>query len=173
MTGKTHKVGGICTGVIASTMILNTPYTIDKMILTTTMISGSILGSLMPDIDHKGSTIGSRVKLLSTFLSNVFGHRGMTHSPIVHMLITILLLTIGTSLEGYTKLLYISFVLGLFIGGLSHLLLDSLTVSGIPLFYPFTKKKYRLAKLTTGKNEVIVTTTLIVITCLIIKVRGY
>ena len=44
---------------------------------------------------------------------------------------------------------------GFFIGIFSHLFLDSLTVSGIPLLYPFSKKKYKLLRLKTNKHELL------------------
>lgn len=169
MKGKTHKVGGFCSGAIVTTLLLKPPYTPDKIFLAGVLISGAIFGSLIPDIDHPESTIGKKVKLISNFIHNVFGHRGMTHAPIIHILTTTVLLLIGNGLLDYPKLIYLCFVIGLCIGGLSHLLLDSMTVSGIPLFYPFSKNKYRISKLTTGKSEHIVQLTVIVITVIFIK----
>lgn len=169
MNGRTHKVGGACAGVLAGAMLLQPPYTFDKMLLTGVLVGGSLLGSLMPDIDHKGSTIGHQMKLTSTVISNLFGHRGLTHAPIVHILITIILLLIGGTLTDFPKLMYVSFIIGLFIGGISHLILDSMTIAGIPLLYPFSKKKYRIAKFTTGKHEMLVQIILIIATLILIN----
>lgn len=169
MIGRTHKVGGACAGVIAGALLLEPPYTFDKILLTGVLVGGSLLGSLMPDIDHKGSTIGHQMKLTSTVISNLFGHRGLTHAPIIHVLITIILLLFGGTLTDFPKLMYVSFVIGLFIGGISHLLLDSMTVAGIPLLYPFSKKKYRIAKFTTGKSEIFVQATVVVVTLIMIN----
>lgn len=170
MNGRTHKVGGACAGVLAGAMLLQPPYTFDKMLLTGVLVGGSLIGSLMPDIDHKGSTIGHQMKLTSTVISNLFGHRGMTHAPIIHILTTIILLLIGGTLTDFPKLIYVSFIIGLFIGGISHLILDSMTISGIPLLYPFSKKKYRIAKFTTGKHEVLVQIILIITTLILINI---
>lgn len=169
MTGKTHKLGGACVGAIAGGILLESPYTADKMILAGILFSGAIIGSLMPDIDHTGSTIGHKLKLASNIISNLFGHRGITHAPIIHILITVMLLLLGGTLNDFPKLMYISFVIGLFIGGISHLILDSMTIAGIPLLYPFIKKKYRIAKFTTGKHETFVQIILVISTIIIIN----
>ena len=44
-------------------------------------------------------------------------------------------------------------IIGLITGYLSHLFLDSLTESGVPLLYPFFKFRFRLMKLRTGRHE--------------------
>lgn len=164
MQGKTHKIGGACAGAIAGSLLLQPPYSFDKIALTGILVGGAIIGSLMPDIDHKNSTIGHKFKLLSSVISNLFGHRGMTHAPLIHILITILLFFIGGTLTDFPRLCFISFVIGLFVGGLSHLILDAMTVAGIPALYPFSKKKYRIAKFTTGKHELFVQICMIVLT---------
>lgn len=164
MNGETHKIGGVCAGIIAGAILIEPPYTLDKLTLTGVLIGGSLIGSLMPDIDHKGTTIGSKFKLISIVINNLFGHRGATHAPIVHMLITTILLILGGGLTDYPKLIYTSFVIGLFIGGISHLLLDSITVKGIPLLYPISNRKFRLCKLTVGKQELLIQAILVVLT---------
>lgn len=169
MNGGTHKIGGVCAGAMAGIMLLEPPYTLDKLILTGVLIGGSVVGSLMPDIDHKGSTVGHKMKLASTVISNTFGHRGMTHAPLIHVLITAILLFLGGGLVDYPKLIYISFIVGLFLGGISHLLLDSMTVQGIPLFYPISNRKYRICKFTTGKHELFIQAILVTVTIVAIK----
>jgi len=46
------------------------------------ILSGGVIGSYMPDIDHPKSAFGSRVLPLSLPISAIFGHRGITHSLI-------------------------------------------------------------------------------------------
>lgn len=60
-------------------------------------------------------------------------------------------------------------VIGIFVGVISHLLLDFITKAGIPLLYPITKKKMHIIGLTTGKHDWIIETVFICITliCLI------
>jgi inner membrane protein len=51
---------------------------------------------------------------------------------------------------------YYLIITGLSIGIVSHLLLDAMTMSGIPLFYPFSGKTFSIAKLQTNRHEIIV-----------------
>ncbi|MFI3211610.1 MAG: metal-dependent hydrolase, partial [Peptostreptococcaceae bacterium] len=98
MSGATHKVGGLCTGVLASALLLKTPSP-EGVFLSSILIAGSYLGSLMPDIDHKGSTVGHKVKLISGTISKLFGHRGITHAPLFHLFIAGLMYLFVNSLE--------------------------------------------------------------------------
>ena len=67
------------------------------------------------------------------------------------IMIVLLLLypVIPISIQSY----YFMFALGLFVGILSHIFLDALTVKGVPLLGPITYKKYRLMKLRTNRDE--------------------
>ena len=169
MCGRTHKVGGICLGVVTGSLLLEQPYTLNKLVLITILLIGSIIGSLLPDIDHTGSTIGKKFKLISTIL-NSFGHRGITHTPIIHFLLFILALMLGENLTGFLKLSYVAFVVGVFVGAISHIILDSMTISGVPIFFPISKKKFRIARFKTGKNEWIVSSVCIIFTLTILKI---
>lgn len=153
MNGPTHKLGGLCTGVIITSFILMPPYNQDKILLSGVLIAGAGIGSLIPDIDHQGSTLGKKHKITSYAVSSLFGHRGITHAPLIHTAFYLLFLFLGNRIDGYPQLIYISALTGIYIGCLSHLLLDMLTTKGIPLLYPFTKKKFRLMKLTPSKNK--------------------
>ena len=60
--------------------------------VTTPMLMGGLLtliGCIFPDIDHKNSFIGKRLRFISVPISFVFGHRGITHSlvPLVFLII--------------------------------------------------------------------------------------
>ena len=104
------------------------------------LIATIIFASLLPDIDSGTSLIGRRFKLASLF----FKHRGMIHS---------LLFMIGFSALFFllTKNLY--YFLALAAGYLSHLLLDSMTPSGVALFWP-RKNRSRGRFKTTGLFDV-------------------
>ncbi|MFT4304298.1 MAG: metal-dependent hydrolase [Candidatus Woesearchaeota archaeon] len=80
------------------------------------------VGSLLPDIDKHTSFIGRKIKLMSFSLELIFSHRGLFHSLWVAFLC-----------------LFISFEL--FIGYLSHLILDMLNPKGVKLFWPWFKVK--------------------------------
>ena len=96
------------------------------------------LGGLLPDIDHPESVIGRRVRVLSLPISTVFGHRGITHSLLATgaMVGVLWWITHNPAYEPYRWM-----IAPLCIGYLSHLLGDSMTPSGVPLFYP-KKKTY-------------------------------
>lgn len=155
MDGKTHRTAGICTGlVIASNYMLIEPYSLYKAVPCVALVAGSTLGSLLPDIDHPDSMIGRKVKPISIMLNKGLGHRGIMHSPFIYMLIFMLFsILIESQVSGmYLKTILMSFMIGLLSGTFSHLFLDILTIGGIPLIYPFTKKKIRIFKFKSGSK---------------------
>ena len=98
------------------------------------------IGGLMPDLDHPKSALGRRIPLISYPLSQLFGHRGFTHSLLM-VVILLAVLVFGTTSPSFDGLRWM--VMPLIIGYLSHILGDALTPSGVPLFYP-NKKTYSL-----------------------------
>lgn len=89
-----------------------------------------LIASALPDIDSHKSKIGRNIKPVSFLINLFFRHRGIFHSPFVLILISMLIAIINHEIA-----------IAFFIGYLSHLVLDSLTPSGIMLFYPFSKKR--------------------------------
>lgn len=91
------------------------------------------IGGLLPDLDHPESVLGRRVPIVSVPLARLFGHRGMTHSlfAVVILLMALVALTTMYPWGGVSWL-----VPPLIIGYLSHILGDSMTPSGVPLFWP-------------------------------------
>lgn len=168
MNAKTHKAGGICAGVSTVSILSSPPYTTNKILLAGTFIFGSYLGSLLPDIDHRKSTAGKKFKTASFVVNKTCGHRGATHAPLINLLLFTVLLSISIFFDNNIKSLYINFIYGMFVGSLSHILLDSLTIEGVPFFYPFNNKKYHLLKLKTGKNEVLIQTIIYLLTMVLI-----
>lgn len=102
MTVKTHFAGGMA----AAALLCND---IPSAILL-------MVGSLLPDIDHGGSTISKNIPLIH----KIFTHRGFTHS-------LLFIYIIGTLISPW---------LGM--GILVHILLDMFTSQGVHLFSPFT-----------------------------------
>lgn len=84
MRGPTHVAAGAALALIAHNYagIGDDPY-----LLTGT----SIIGALIPDICHQGSTLGRKIPLLSWGINKTFGHRTITHSLIFLFGITALL----------------------------------------------------------------------------------
>ncbi|NEZ61035.1 metal-dependent hydrolase [Adonisia turfae] len=91
------------------------------------------VGGMLPDLDHPGSALGRRLKLISLPLSAVVGHRGVTHSLLAVVALIGVLVTVAT-VPVYSHLGWL--ITPLTIGYLSHILGDSLTPSGVPLFWP-------------------------------------
>ena len=95
-----------------------------------------VFASLLPDIDSAHSLLGSKVKAVSL----AFRHRGVIHSIFIMMIFGIMLIIITPNLY---------YLLAFVIGYLSHLMLDSLTPKGVPLFWP-SKKRLNGSIRTTG-----------------------
>jgi inner membrane protein len=87
-------------------------------------------GSLLPDIDHPKSWVGRRTRPLSTAIAAAFSHRGITHSAIAVIGLTLLLLHAGYHRAGVSALI---------IGYLSHLAADMLTPQGLRLAWPLRR----------------------------------
>lgn len=147
MRYETHVAGGLMCGALL-TQVITSKVGTTPQILPVIIIGSSALGSLFPDIDHRGSYIGRRAKITSAIISDLFGHRGVTHSPFAMLIFTAVLYLISSFFVS-SSLLLMGFV-GFYTGILSHILLDSLTRGGVPLLYPFKKSKISFTRAKTG-----------------------
>ncbi|MEI4802947.1 metal-dependent hydrolase [Bacillus sp. FJAT-51639] len=95
-------------------------------------VTGILLGSLLPDIDEPNSYIGRRSLGIAKVVKKKFGHRGLTHSFVAWIIVSLL----------YFLFSY-SFLLGLSMGYLFHLIGDYFTNQGVRLFIPFDDKRYK------------------------------
>ncbi|WP_326490780.1 metal-dependent hydrolase [Thermus caliditerrae] len=86
-------------------------------------------GSVMPDVDTTTSGPGKFLRPLSSFLERRFGHRTLTHSLPFTLLLALLLYPLWRA----SPSAYWAFLAGY----LSHLLLDTLNVNGVPLLWPW------------------------------------
>ncbi len=120
MTGKTHIVGGIASGMALASVTSYDP--------TILFLSGAV-GGLIPDICHGGSKIGRKAPTLSKVINVLFGHRTFTHS-LLFLLLVWFVLGAFVSIESIT--------LGVLVGMASHLVLDAATKNGIKLLYPLS-----------------------------------
>lgn len=173
MNGYTHKIGGTCAGLVATCLALQEPFSPEKLTVAGLVVAGAALGSLLPDIDHKNSTISKKHKITSWIMTHLFEHRGFTHAPLIQMLFVAILFYLGKNLGGVIGYSYLGFVVGLGIGILSHTLLDWLTVGGVPLLYPFTKRRFHLMSLKTSKHSKGMAIFLTLITIVIIGAKAY
>lgn len=97
------------------------------------LLTGAIVGSLLPDIDHPKSYIGRRVPLIPDIVYKFWGHRTVTHSMLAIILIALISLPLISF--GLYKFWY-----GLIVGYISHLLIDMLNPQGISLFFPILSR---------------------------------
>lgn len=170
MNYQAHRIGGVCAGTITATFAYQetfgnlSSWDVDSIATLSIVLVGSIFGSLLPDIDHPTSKMGRRVPIVSRTVNTIFGHRGFTHSLLAFLLLGygLFLLSgfIPASVSGY----YLPLAFGVIVGYGSHLLLDMLTVSGIPLFYPFVMTPIKLANLRSGKDDLLVSVVLVILT---------
>lgn len=141
MNYKTHINGGLLAGLYMSLQITNAP-----IVSTGVFLGGTLIGSILPDIDHKNSYIGQKAKTISKAINKFAGHRKLFHAPLVYLL----LYSISTSM--ITNKLLLVGTKGLFLGVFSHLILDSFTIGGLPWFYPLSKKKFSLSNIKTNSK---------------------
>jgi inner membrane protein len=149
MTGKTHLVAGAAAAGWGLWLLTGTAF-------QPWWIALGALGGLLPDLDASESTIQNLdfrtsrysphirlLKLPGLLINAIFGHRGLLHS-----LLALVLLILATALVRPP----IEIIAAVGVGYLSHLVLDGLNPSGVPLFYP-AKKRIKLSpwlKLKTG-----------------------
>lgn len=145
MLAKTHITGG----AVAATLYALAAVSMDSLpeaslgILGTTIAAGGF-GGLIPDIDHPNSKISKKLKPISKIVNLIFSHRGLFHTPILYIIIWGLL-TFQIANPYYGFLLN-----AIFIGIASHLILDALNPTGIPLFFPLENKRRHFANIKTG-----------------------
>lgn len=160
MRGKDHIA--ISTG---SALLLAAPWLLIHPASVAIFTAGVIIGSLLPDTDATNSKLHymdgiARVfslimrpvvipitKLVYRVLEKPFNpaHRGSMHTlPGVMVYTLILALLIGSALLflGFGDIIIGFFFLGLFAGGILHLLEDCCTRSGLMPFKPFSDRKY-------------------------------
>ena len=131
MRGPNHIVGGgVLTGTFASLFfginIFSNPI----------LLVGTIVGSLLPDIDHTSSLPGKLLYPIAKQINRRYGHRTLTHG--------LPFLAVLTGFSMMVESLYSNnwnFSTVLAIAVFVHILLDMMTVSGVKLMYPFQKDK--------------------------------
>ena len=131
MSGSNHIAGGVAfTGVFCSFWDVN-------IFINPWYLVATIFFSLLPDLDHSKAPISKLFAFtrLPQYLDVNFGHRTITHSLVVYipaiLFIYILEGLFGVTVRVYTLIFSLSYM--------SHLIFDMMTVSGVPLFFPFKK----------------------------------
>jgi len=91
-----------------------------------------IIGVFLPDVDHPDSKLNNSLKI-TKIIPFFFSHRGFFHSIFAALLVFGVLWHFVGFIYGF----------GLFVGYLSHLLSDALTISGVNFLHPIAKFKVR------------------------------
>ena len=154
MNGNCHFMFGTSIGAM---LTLNLDKINDNLILysdvetgkwiASTIILGSIIGSIFPDIDNPKSNMGQLSKPVSTVIGKLgkyAGRTGARHRGIFHDFSIYILLLIGSYL-------YFPYALGFIIGCLSHVFLDMFNPMGVPSV--FTRKIIHLGSMTSDSKE--------------------
>jgi inner membrane protein len=130
----THLSFGLLLGLLAI-KFLNLPVNMAVLLMLL------LIGSYGPDIDS-GSVLTRKGKPLRWFIK----HRGPTHSLLSLVLFSLIVLLITSNWY---------YALAFAIGYLFHLLMDSITPTGVPMLWP-SKERMRGKIKTTGMVDVAV-----------------
>lgn len=148
MMGHTHWVIGAASwlGVLAFTTVSHNP----AVVFGGTAIAA--VSALCADIDTKNSmaskALGPITGALSYLIRTLFGgHRKITHS-----ILGMLLVAVGVYAGTFALHWPIWVELSILVGWASHIGSDMITREGCPLLWPFSKVKFGLHLVTTGKR---------------------
>ena len=134
------------------------------------LVMGGILGGVLPDMDNPKSSIAKISVPISTIICKIgklFGrggkyHRGLLHDPFIYI--------VGMFLSYF----FFPQIIGLFIGGITHIYLDFFNPVGLPLF--FGAKYIHIAQINSGSKAAKVFTYLSSIMAVLVGVgvhQGY
>ena len=141
MTSRTHDLFAFASLISVATYYPPVSINASTMIISTI---GCVIGSLLPDIDQESNKLWDLLPVghfLGSFLKNIFlAHRTLSHSIIgiiaFYEAFNWLLPKILNSNSIHIHAVFVA----LMVGYISHLVADSLTEEGIPLFFPFKFK---------------------------------
>lgn len=133
MNGATHKCGGVALGAIASLAISKfTGITVPE---TAMILTGASFGALLPDIDHKGSEIGRKLRPVASIVCKHTDHRGFTHTTLCAFIVSMVALALTYGLQSiYTGSLISRVFAGVGLGFSAWIVFDTLLNSMRPKF---------------------------------------
>ena len=141
MLGRTHDLAAFTTILLAAIFLPVPEFSIATALVC---IMAAMVGGLLPDIDGASSDFWKMIpvgEVLSRIVSPLIGkHRHLTHSFVGVVLVYFISNWAIELVSPYVlvdhELVHVSFMLGY----VSHLVMDSFTEAGIPLFLPFRFK---------------------------------
>lgn len=141
MVARTHNI--IAFTSLVTLAILYPPQSLNILTLLAAII-GNIVGGLTPDLDQASDKLWNLVpggNTVGGILRRIFlGHRNLSHSLIGLFLYSKLIHFILEKILN-PNYIYVNLVeAAMLIGFISHLVADSLTTEGLPLFFPIKVK---------------------------------
>jgi inner membrane protein len=139
--GRSHFLTGVISGAaVANAADLDPGKSVAFIAITSVC-------SLLPDLDHPGSTLARKLwipgRAVASIIEHVFGHRQITHS----------VLGLGLLCAGlaFVPHLPAHCYWAVILGCVTHIVGDMLTVSGVPLLWP-VQQSFRVFNMRTGSN---------------------
>lgn len=157
MTGKTHQILGITSGLgwyLSSTNPQYGPATLGAVLV------GSHLAALFPDLDQPAAEIWDSIPMghiVGEITDPFIKHRNISHSLLGLTIVGFLLSILFSRFPSYWGIDKNIVLVACMIAYSSHLAADMLTSEGIPLFYPYGKmigfppKPFEGLRIITGK----------------------
>lgn len=130
MTGRTHLMLGLAAALATAAVAPPEPA------LRIAIIGVGAVGSLLPDVDHPKSIISGWLPGVGGAVRLLASHRGPTHS--IGFVLALLALLAAAGLSQWI-------IAAAAAGLISHILADMLTVKGVPVLIPLSRRSWRLA----------------------------
>jgi inner membrane protein len=127
-----HIAGGFClagffTSIFFSINILSSPWAL------ATVVAGSIL----PDVDNTKSLAGKLLYPIARWTNRKFGHRTLTHSVLFLVCLSVVGGVVERTFTGGA-----SFTVILVTAWFVHVILDTFTLQGVQMMFPFSFEPY-------------------------------
>jgi membrane-bound metal-dependent hydrolase YbcI (DUF457 family) len=139
MTDKTHQLIGL--SATTAVFLTQHPQTSITWPIVATVLIGSAIGSVAPDIDQPTARIWDSIPLgglVGHITARALGgHRNLSHSILGVILFSLLFIWLAGKIPDHWFLDPDLFVQATIIGFIAHLAADSVTVRGVPLLWPF------------------------------------
>jgi inner membrane protein len=156
MTGRTHDLISFASLL---TVTAASPPTSLNLFTTISCLMGSVVGALVPDMDQATNRLWDLLPA-GNFVGKILRHLMLEHRTISHSILGVYLFykLIVFLIPRLLNPAYVNsqlVVASLMIGIISHLIADSVTKEGVPLFFPFKIKigipPIKALRITTGK----------------------
>lgn len=167
MDGKTHRLGGIASSVVTGAILVAMENPLD-LFSAGLLIQGGAFGGIIADIDHPGSIVSRKLPWLSKIVTSFTKHRGITHTLLTSIVLTGGLSALTTLLPEPLRYYAMFWIIGVFVGYLSHLCLDMITRAGVKLLYPISNYSFRIASLNEKDHKEIVRFVVVIVSAAIL-----